>query len=221
LHDTGYYGFSLPSFNVWDDGNLFGNYWSDYQMRYPKLTEINNTGVGDTPYFVKPNHYVDLSTINRQEARDYWAKTNFEYKKNTDHFPLMQPFNFDNYLLRTTPPEIHVLSPMNQTYNEPGTLIVFIANKPLNWIGYSLDGDENLTITGNTTIADLPNGFHNVTIYAEDTFGNIGMSPIISFTVATSDLRSVLPIAVSIAVIAVVATAGLIVYFKKRKRRTL
>jgi parallel beta-helix repeat protein len=209
LHDTGYYGYSLPSFNVWDDGNLFGNYWSDYQVIYPYATEINNTGVGDTPYFVKPNHYVDLSKINRQEARDYWAKTNFEYKKNTDHFPLMQPFNFDNYLLRTTPPKISLLSPMNQTYGEPGASLVFNVSKPFSWIGYSLDGKENVTITGNTTIADLPNGLHNVTIYAKDTFGNMGASQTISFTVSIPDPFPALPVAVSVAVVAVFV-AGLL-----------
>jgi hypothetical protein len=27
-----------------------GNYWSDYQERYPDAKEVNNTGVWDTPY---------------------------------------------------------------------------------------------------------------------------------------------------------------------------
>jgi uncharacterized membrane protein len=26
------------------------NYWGDYQTRYPNATEIDNTGIGDTPY---------------------------------------------------------------------------------------------------------------------------------------------------------------------------
>ena len=92
LHDTGYFGYSLPSFNIWDDGK-FGNYWSDYQLRYPYATEINNTGVWDTPYFAEPGNYVDISEIERQEARDYWRKVNAQYQKNTDHYPLMKPFS--------------------------------------------------------------------------------------------------------------------------------
>lgn len=92
LQDSGYYGYSLPSFNVWDDGHQFGNYWSDYLVRYPNATEIDASGVGDTPYFVKPNNYVDPSTLSRQEAKDHWTQMNAQYANNTDHYPLMQPF---------------------------------------------------------------------------------------------------------------------------------
>jgi parallel beta-helix repeat protein len=91
LRDNGYYAYGLPSFNIWDDGCQFGNYWSDYLLRYPNATEINHTGVGDTPYFVKPNPYVDPSTLSRQEAIDYWTDTNAQYEINTDNFPLMEP----------------------------------------------------------------------------------------------------------------------------------
>jgi parallel beta-helix repeat protein len=92
LQDSGYIGYSLPSFNVWDDGHQFGNYWSDYLARYPNATEIDTSGVGNTSYFVKPNNYVDPATLSRQEAKDYWTHMNAQYAKNTDHYPLMQPF---------------------------------------------------------------------------------------------------------------------------------
>jgi parallel beta-helix repeat protein len=92
LQDTGYSGYSLPSFNIWDDGHQFGNYWSDYLMRYPNATEKGNSGVGDTPYFVKPNNYVNISTLTRQEAKDHWTQINAQYANNTDQYPLMQPF---------------------------------------------------------------------------------------------------------------------------------
>jgi hypothetical protein len=51
-------------------------------------------------------------------------------------------------------------------------------------MGYSLDGQETITITGNTTIAGLTNGLHNVTVYAKDTFENMGASETIYFSVA-------------------------------------
>lgn len=41
--------------NVWDDGQE-GNYWSDYTTRYPNASEVGNTGVGDTPYFINENN---------------------------------------------------------------------------------------------------------------------------------------------------------------------
>jgi parallel beta-helix repeat protein len=41
--------------NVWDNGTT-GNYWSDYFTRYPNATEIGNTGIGDTPFYINPNN---------------------------------------------------------------------------------------------------------------------------------------------------------------------
>jgi parallel beta-helix repeat protein len=45
--------------NFWDDG-AEGNYWSDYEERYTDATEIENSGIWDTPYIMdeknKDNH---------------------------------------------------------------------------------------------------------------------------------------------------------------------
>ena len=35
----------------WDNGTL-GNYWSDYQTTYRNATEIDHTGIGNTPYLI-------------------------------------------------------------------------------------------------------------------------------------------------------------------------
>jgi parallel beta-helix repeat protein len=36
---------------IWDNGSASGgNYWSDYLTRYPNATEIDHTGIGNTPY---------------------------------------------------------------------------------------------------------------------------------------------------------------------------
>jgi hypothetical protein len=113
-------------------------------------------------------------------------------------------------------PRISVLSPMNQIYNESSALVVFVVNKPVNWAGYSLDGKEAVTITGNVTLSGLQNGLHNITVYAKDEFGNTGASETIIFTVAEEPFP-VAPVAVaSVATIAVVG-ATLLIYFRKRK----
>jgi parallel beta-helix repeat protein len=52
---------TAPSVNIWDNGSL-GNYWSSYNG-----TELDNSGVGATPYNVSTN--------------------------NTDNYPLISPFN--------------------------------------------------------------------------------------------------------------------------------
>jgi len=45
------------STNIWDDGYPSGgNYWSDYEEKYPDASEINNSGVWDTPYVIDENN---------------------------------------------------------------------------------------------------------------------------------------------------------------------
>jgi len=43
------------SVNVWDNGT-FGNYWSDFQTKYPNAKEVGNSGVWDTSYFIDANN---------------------------------------------------------------------------------------------------------------------------------------------------------------------
>ena len=42
--------------NFWDDGVGKGNYWSDYEERYPNATEIDDSDIWDTPYFIDENN---------------------------------------------------------------------------------------------------------------------------------------------------------------------
>ena len=41
--------------NTWDDC-AEGNYWSDYQERYPNATEMDGTDIWDTPYVLNENN---------------------------------------------------------------------------------------------------------------------------------------------------------------------
>jgi parallel beta-helix repeat protein len=43
------------SINFWDNGTI-GNYWSDYEDRYPNATELDGSGMWDTPYVVDGNN---------------------------------------------------------------------------------------------------------------------------------------------------------------------
>ncbi len=118
---------------------------------------------------------------------------------------------------RIPSPKISILFPQNQKYNESSVPLVFTADKVINWTGYSLDGNQNVTISGNCTLTALTNGLHNITIYANDTYGNVGVSETVEFTVAKPELFPIAAVvAVSIAVAAFVVVVGLLVYFKKR-----
>jgi len=48
----------FPSYvNFWNDNYPSGgNYWSDYEERYPNATEIDGTGIWDTPYVIDENN---------------------------------------------------------------------------------------------------------------------------------------------------------------------
>jgi hypothetical protein len=158
--DNHYYGVQnllMPN-NTMDyfDNGVVGNYWDIYMG-----SDSNKDGIGDTPFFLDSNH--------------------------VDRYPLIEPFNmstveevFPDWLIV---PTINVLSPESVTYSNANVSVDFVLNKQVTWMGYSLDGIENKTITGNLTLTDLPFGTHNITVYANDTYGNQGASQTINFTI--------------------------------------
>jgi hypothetical protein len=62
-------GPDVCSDNFWDNGSV-GNYWSDYQAKYPNASEVDNTGIGDAPNVIDQN--------------------------NIDHYPLIYPVNIED-----------------------------------------------------------------------------------------------------------------------------
>lgn len=88
--------------------------------------------------------------------------------------PMLQP--------DTTPPAISILSPENKTFAVNNVPLIFTINESASWIGYSLDGQPNVTITHNTTLTGLLDGTHEVIVYANDTSGNMGASETVHFT---------------------------------------
>jgi hypothetical protein len=116
----------------------------------------------------------------------------------------------------TVPPIVDVVLPEKQTYNSTSVPLVFTVNKPVSWIGYSLDGQDNVTVTGNTTLSGISNGLHNVTVYARDELENTGASETISFSVEAP--FPLVPVAAASGASIAVVAVGLLVYFKKRKR---
>jgi hypothetical protein len=126
------------------------------------------------------------------------------------------PFGFG-----TVPPEISVASPTNTNYPSNNVTLNFTVNKPVSWTGYSLDGQTNLTLTDNCTLANLSTGTHIVTVYANDTNGNVGASQLVAFTVEKPAIEAspttvISIIVVSIAVICV--AAGLLIIARTFKR---
>jgi hypothetical protein len=117
----------------------------------------------------------------------------------------------------TVPPTISIVSPENKTYAVDSVSSTFVVSEPTVWNGYSLDGQGNVTITGNTTLTGLSDGSHSLTIYANDSAGNIGASGTIYFTIARHEPFPATWIAAAIAIIATSAiiTLGVVVYRRK------
>ena len=125
-----------------------------------------------------------------------------------------------------TPPEIAVVSPENKTYytggvglNSTDVELDFTVNEPVFSVHYELDGGTAVEISGNTTIAGLAIGVHNVTVSAFDAAGNMGVSETVFFAIAEPEpFPTVLVATASGASVAIIAV-GLLVYFRKRSHR--
>ena len=133
------------------------------------------------------------------------------------------------FSIDSTPPDILLLSPENKIYtvaisNTADIPLQFTSNESTSQVSYSLDGHENATIVGNSTLTALPIGSHNVTLYVRDYVGNVGVSETAIFAVAGNSESQAEKDFFSMTVLLAVSGAsivsigvGLIIYFKKRK----
>jgi parallel beta-helix repeat protein len=72
----------------WDNGTV-GNYWSDYQTKYPNATEIDNSGIGNTPYIIDAyniDHYPLMKPVAIPELPDGTGNNGTE---KTEPFPTL------------------------------------------------------------------------------------------------------------------------------------
>jgi len=113
-----------------------------------------------------------------------------------------------------TPPKIAILSLKDEIYYTNDVTLAFAVNEPTSRIEYSLDGEPNVTIPENTTLTNLPYGEHNVTVYAQDLAGHVGVSDTITFSV---DVPFPTTLVVASVITVSVVDLGIVFYFKKRK----
>jgi hypothetical protein len=123
------------------------------------------------------------------------------------------PIYFTVY--NTPPPVVSIISLENKTYNEIDLSLIFTVDKSTSWIAYSLDTQANVTISGNSSLPELSYGSHSITVYANDSLGNMGASETIYFNIS-EPFPTMFVAAASAASVAVIGV-GLVVYFKKRK----
>jgi N-acetylneuraminic acid mutarotase len=113
----------------------------------------------------------------------------------------------------TVRPTILVLSPENKVYGTNEVQLNFTTDEPVSWLAYTLDGEDNVTTSKNVTLAGLTNGAHNLTVYATDTVGNMGVSDTVHFSIEPFPIITV--VAVTTSVIIVILASYLV--FKRKK----
>jgi hypothetical protein len=158
-----------------------------------------------TPYNLEINNLFDGS----HNLTVYAKITYFHYGSSSTSSSV-------EFTIDTSPPTISGLSIVNKTYDTNTIPLNFTINEPASKITYSLDGEANVTITGNTTLSNLSYGTHNITVYATDAAGNKGSSETVHFIIA-KPFPTVLVVAAS-AVSAAVIGAGILFYLVKIKK---
>jgi hypothetical protein len=126
-----------------------------------------------------------------------------------------------------SPPNITSLSLENKTYTTNHLSLNFTLSEPPQWVGYSLDGQANVTIDGNTTLPGLNNGQHTVNIYANDTNENFAQTQTITFTInkpshfPSETVFGVVIIAIAAVIAFIVVSLLLLIRHRKTTNQTL
>ena len=121
------------------------------------------------------------------------------------------------FTIDDTAPRILSVSVENKTYSTSDVVLDVIVNEPASQVIYSLDGQGNVTVAGNTTLTDLPEGEHNLKVCVLDTAGNAGNSETIYFSVDVPELFLTASVAAASGTSIAIIGISLLVYFRKRK----
>jgi hypothetical protein len=153
---------------------------------------LNLTGIPDG------NHSITITAV----AGGFYPANNRDYPS---FFRFM--INGSSSVYFTTnalPPDISVLTIENKTYATTDLALNFTINEETSQVTYSLDGEKNITIAGNNTLTGLSNGDHNLSVYAIDEAGNVGVPKIINFIVEVPEPYPTLLVATTSGVSAIV-----------------
>ncbi len=173
-----------------------------FQPTFPKFIEYNQT-------FQIPdgNHTLIIYAGGIGEIIESWTRHAFSLDNQITI----------NFKVDTIKPLISILSVENKIIDKTEFPLNFMVNEPVSIISYVLDNQNNVTIGDNSTLSDLSEGVHNITVYATDFAGNVGSSETLTFMVDKSESFPIMPITASIGVVAIVSVS-LLIYFKKHKQ---
>ena len=195
-----------------------------------------------TPSYTNP-YSANLNLTNLSEGDHYvevWWRSSHPFESGVTGARVC-------FAIDTVSPSISIISPQNRTYDAGAIALNLTLNEPVSGVGYSLDGEANVTITEdvvpatysygsvdvvrfvvNTVLNDLSSGVHILMVYAEDEAGNKG-NTLGSFRIeaqvagqqvgSESSPFSNLWVAVVVIVSAAVVSFGLVAYLLRRKKK--
>jgi hypothetical protein len=85
------------------------------------------------------------------------------------------------------PPEVTIVSPQNVTYSQRDVPLTFTVNESPRFIAFAVNGQLNLTASGNITLRGLENGQYSLKMFVTDQDYNTASSSSISFTVNSTE----------------------------------
>jgi|WetSurMetagenome_2_1015567.scaffolds.fasta_scaffold173444_1 hypothetical protein len=113
-----------------------------------------------------------------------------------------------------SPLVISMLTPENGSRNNSTISLVYTINHPVTQTSYCIDEQDSIPISGNITLNDISNGYHKLTLYATDQFGNEGKSETMTFYVGSEELSVGIIIIAGVVTVSIVGLS-IVVYKKK------
>ena len=171
------------------------------------LNQNSNLFVNCSDNYIVPdgNHAITINAFGRGVILGYFSQSIFD----------MLTTEVIHFIVDTAPPKVSILSLENKTLDSSDVSLNFSLSEKAGLVKYSLDGQKNSTLYGNLTLTGLLNAKHNLTIYAWDVAGNLGVSETVFFDVNKPDPFPT-TLVLSSAIIVIVGL-GIFAYFKKRR----
>jgi hypothetical protein len=113
----------------------------------------------------------------------------------------------------------NILSPQNNTYSTSEVPMFFETSEPFTQISYSLDEQDFVMVSGNTTLTGLPIGSHKLTVFITDESGNSRTSETRYFSIVEQEKFPIVTVVALLGSSLFIIGIGLLVYFKKYRKK--
>jgi len=239
LVETSDGGFGLAGY-TYPDGAQYADFWlvkTDMNGNMEWNQTYGGAGFEEARSLVKTSDggfaLAGSKVALDKHGADFWlvktdAQGNMEWSQTYGRpVPTQEPTPTPQQQPTANLTQISILSPENTSYiaiYDPFITVplIFATNASLSWVGYSLDGGNNLTATNGTVIV-IPAESRSLTLYTNDTSGNWAAPQTVYYEIvfnlgSEEEPFPVVPVVAAVVVVAVAAVGTLRIYFKKRRR---